>query len=244
MPETRPSAPEPRTLAAALLPEATRRLVRTADSLADHDLGAPSLLPGWTRAHVLAHLALNAEALAGAATGVVEGRSVPMYASQEARDRDIEELAVATPAEVRSRLMGACTALSDALAAVPDDATGTDVERVPGGRTFTVADVPVMRWIEVEVHHADLGAGYDRSQWPLELCVHLLDSHLGDGQGSPAADGSFTAYAVDLDRTWSAGAGGPRVAGTAADLAWWLTGRGSGEGLTCDGGSLPQIGAW
>ena len=47
----------------ASLRDADHRLVRTVDGLSDEQLAAPSLLPGWTRAHVVAHLALNAEAL-------------------------------------------------------------------------------------------------------------------------------------------------------------------------------------
>jgi len=30
----------------------------------------------------------------------------------------------------------------------------------------------------------------------------------------------------------------------ATDLAWWLTGRGEGEGLTTEGGTLPRIEEW
>jgi maleylpyruvate isomerase len=40
-------------------------LIRTVDALGADELAAPSLLPGWTRAHVVAHLALNGTALAG-----------------------------------------------------------------------------------------------------------------------------------------------------------------------------------
>ncbi len=90
------------------------RLVRTVDGLADADYAAPSALPGWTRAHVVAHLALNAEGLAGALRGVLAGQAVPMYSSQERRDADIEELAQAEPAELRERLLAGVTGLADA----------------------------------------------------------------------------------------------------------------------------------
>ena len=222
------------------LTEATRRLVRTADALTDEQYAEPSGLPGWTRGHVLAHLTLNAEGLAGALIGIVEGRRVPMYRSQEARDADIEDLANHEPAVIRTRLLGGCTDLADAIAAVPEDEADTTIDRVPGGHTFTAGDVSWMRLREVEIHHADLAAGYDRSAWSPEFAAHLLD-HMRDRDG---AGGPFTARPTDLDREWAYGEGGPVVTGAAVDLAWWLTGRGSGEGVTSDGGPLPRIGAW
>ncbi|WP_241780552.1 maleylpyruvate isomerase family mycothiol-dependent enzyme, partial [Streptomyces wadayamensis] len=66
------------------LDEATARLLTVAGTLDDAALAEPSRLPGWTRGHVLSHLARNADAL----LNVVAGR--PMYASAEARDADIE----------------------------------------------------------------------------------------------------------------------------------------------------------
>jgi maleylpyruvate isomerase len=224
-----------------LLPEATRRLVRTADSIADDEYAAPSGLPDWTRGHVLAHLALNAEGLAGALSGIVEGERVPMYASQEARDDDIGRLAAARPSVIRSRLLGATTDLADALDAVPDDQWDTTIDRVPGGRTFIAGDVPGMRLGEIEIHHADLAAGYSRGDWPVAYVLLMLDARSEKGV---SADSSFHARATDLDRTWRFGEGGPTVTGSGADLGWWLTGRGTGEGLTSDSGTLPQIGTW
>jgi maleylpyruvate isomerase len=225
------------TVAAGLLPDATRRLVRSVDALASEEYAEPSGLPGWARAHVVAHLALNAEGLAGALGGIVEGKRVPMYASQEARDADIAELAAHQPSTLRARLLGAGTDLYDAFDAIPDDQWSSTLERTPGGRTFTAADVVSMRVREVEIHHADLGIGYTHQSWPADFVTLLLDTRRAAGLGA------FTAYAVDLDRSWSYGDGGPTVSGPATDLAWWLTGRGDGAGLTSDSGALPQIGA-
>jgi maleylpyruvate isomerase len=227
-------------IAEQLLPGATRRLVRTADGLADDEYGAPSGLPDWTRGHVLAHLTLNAEGLTGALGGIVEGARVPMYASQEARDGDIAELVAQGPSAIRARLLGASTDLADAFAAVPEDQWDTTIDRVPGGRTFTAGDVPGMRVREVEIHHADLAAGYDCRSWSPEFVVLLLDAMTHrDASSEP-----FAVRATDLGRTWPFGEGGPTVSGTGAELGWWLTGRGTGEGLTSDSGTLPQIGTW
>ncbi|MEO3870681.1 maleylpyruvate isomerase N-terminal domain-containing protein [Nonomuraea sp. B12E4] len=44
----------------AELASATNRLLATAATLSDADIAAPSRLPGWTRGHVLSHVAQNA----------------------------------------------------------------------------------------------------------------------------------------------------------------------------------------
>ncbi|HSF36547.1 MAG TPA: maleylpyruvate isomerase N-terminal domain-containing protein, partial [Nocardioides sp.] len=72
--------PDPDTIA-----RADRALVRTVDALSESQYAEPSQLPGWTRAHVVAHLALNGEGLAGVLHGAHVGRPAPMYASPEAR---------------------------------------------------------------------------------------------------------------------------------------------------------------
>jgi maleylpyruvate isomerase len=224
-----------------LLPDATRRLIRTADGLSDEAYAEPCGLPGWTRGHVLAHLALNAEGLAGALGGIVDSERVPVYHSQEVRDRDIDRLAAAGPSVIRNRLLGATTDLADALDSLPDDQWDTTIDRVPGGRTFPAGNVPVMRLQEVSIHHADLASGYSRADWPAPFVLLLLDRL---GETGVSADISFHARADDLGRTWAFGAGGPTVTGSGADLGWWLTGRGGGDGLTSDSGTLPQIGTW
>jgi maleylpyruvate isomerase len=224
----------------AELTSATHRLVRTVDAMPEQSYAEPSPLPGWSRGHVVAHLALNAEGLAGALRGLTEGRSVPMYASQEARDDDIATLAGCEPTAVRGRLLGAVTDFVDAVAAVPEEMANTMIDRTPGGRRFLARDVPLMRHREVEIHHADLGLDYSHADWPAEFCVRLIDSAVRRPYPDPLA-----LHATDLDRTWYVHeGGGPTVSGTACDLGWWLTGRGSGAGLTCDDGPVPRMEAW
>lgn len=224
-----------------LIRRADHSLVRTVDSLPEAACTEPSLLPGWTRGHVMAHLALNAEALARVLTGAHTGRAAAMYDSAEARDVDIDELATAPATEIRSRLMAAATSFERAVEAMHEADWKARFERTPGGPDFAVANIPLMRVREVEIHHADLGADYAASDWSAEFVVVLLDSMTKRPYPTP-----FKATATDLGRTWSYGDGadGPVVSGRSTDLAWWLTGRGSGDGLTCDAGVLPRIDAW
>ncbi len=215
---------------------ASQALVRTVDGLDDDAYGGPSLLPGWSRAHVVAHLALNAEALAGALRGVLEGVPVPMYAAAGGRDADIDELATARAGALRDRLLGSTTLLAGVLRGLRADVLGTAIERTPGsGRAIVAGDVMLMRWIEVEVHHVDLDAGRSPDDWPAEFATLLL--------ARTADPGIATLVATDLGRSWQGESGTPTVSGTAADLGWWLSGRGAGEGLQSDG-ALPRIEAW
>lgn len=224
-----------------LLPDATGALVRTVDGLDDAAYAEASLLPGWTRGHVVAHLALNAEGMTAVLNGLASGDEVPMYASDECRDADIAELAAAEPAELRARLLAATTDLADALRRVPEQAWQGTVHRTPGGTTYPAAQLPTKRLTEVEVHHVDLDAGYDRAMWSTDFAAGLV----GGMSRRLEPHGPLTLRASDVGMSWPVGEeGGPWISGTAADLGWWLTGRGDGEGLTSETGTLPQPGTW
>src|SRR6266581_3549930 len=74
--------------------QATQRLLGTARIITDPDLRVPSMLPGWTRGHILAHLARNADGMRNVLVGVRTGLDRPAYASAEAREAAIERDAV------------------------------------------------------------------------------------------------------------------------------------------------------
>jgi maleylpyruvate isomerase len=233
---------------ADLLVDAAQRLVRTVDGLEDDDWSAPSLLPGWTRAHVVAHLALNAEALARALRGVVADGSDDgprtMYDSDEQRQDDIAELAAAGASELRDRLLAGTTELNDAITAVPPSGWEGRIERTPGGRSMSTASLPGMRLRELEIHHVDLDAGYTTDDWSPAFAEHLLDA-MTKRVSQPA----FEVRPLDSERVWVIGAADaeypvPIVTGPAADLGWWLTGRTPRETVSCSHGELPEIGAW
>jgi maleylpyruvate isomerase len=235
---------------ADLLVDAAQRLTRTVDRLHEDDWSAPSLLPGWTRAHVVAHLALNAEGMARALRGVVAGdtgddQRRAMYDSDEKRDSDIAGLATADPTELRDRLLAGTSEFNDAMAAVPASGWEGRIERTPGGRTMPTATLPGMRLREVEIHHVDLDAGYPRSEWSPDFADLLLDAMTRRLRPAEA----FEVKPMDSGRTWEVGTGEadrplPVVTGPAADLGWWLTGRPAPDTMSCSHGELPEIGAW
>jgi maleylpyruvate isomerase len=227
-----------------LLPEATQRLVRTVDGLDDQQLAEPSGLPDWTRAHVVAHLALNAEGLAGVLTARVEGEPTTMYTSDEARSSDIEALAGAGRAELRERFLAGATLVTDAVDRLPDELWTETFERTPGGRVIRYAAIPGMRLREVEIHHVDLAAGFEPRGWSDAFAAHLIGAMVKRG----ASDHSFRVLATDLATTWVIGEDpdetGTTVSGPAGDLAWWLTGRPPADSLTSSTGELPPVKAW
>jgi maleylpyruvate isomerase len=225
------------------LHQSEQRLLRTVDSLRPDMYAEPSVLPGWTRGHVVAHLALNAEGLAGAVDGLAHERDVPIYESDDRRNSDIEELSGAEPAEIRERLFAAGQALRDALSSLDEEQWAGSVHRLPGGPVLSMATIPETRRREVEIHHADMDAGYGHEDWPEDFQIALLDTVTVDRAADPDSP-VFTVRATDTVRTWTVGAEQPVVDGTAADLAWWLVGRGTGGGLTCDNAELPRLGPW
>jgi maleylpyruvate isomerase len=115
---------------------------------------------------------------------------------------------------------------------------------VPGGdQSWPLHTVGPRRRAEVEIHHSDLGVGYEPATWPADFSSHLVRQRQEDlaAAGGP----SMVLSSTDVDGLWKFGEGqGPEVRGAVGDLAWWLVGRGDGRGLTCSSGDLPVLGRW
>ena len=219
---------------------ATARFLETVARLDEKALRAPSVLPGWSRAHVVTHVARNADALAGVLLGAQAGEIRPMYASQAARDADIEDGAPRSPEELRADARTSAGRWQQAADALDAANLDNPMARLPDGPTQPVRRVGMMRRTEVEVHHADLDAGYTSADWPAGFVSALMKRRRRE---LDEAGSRLRWSATDIGETWETGAG-PEVTGTAADLVWWLLGRGNGEGLTCSDGRLPELGRW
>lgn len=219
----------------------TEFLVQLVDALPDDALRDPSALPGWSRAHVVAHVARNAEALTRLATWARTGVETPMYADAQQRAAEIESSAQA-PADTLRRELGSTAAdLDAALAALADDTWQAEV-RSALGRALPAAEVPWMRVREVWLHAVDLASGAGVDDLPADVVDTLLDDVTGvltARDGCPAA----LLAPADRERVWPLGPdGGARILGPAADVLGWLTGRGGT--VTSDGGALPDPPRW
>jgi len=144
---------------------AMQRLLDNARTLSEADLRAPSLLPGWTRAHVLAHVARNADAMRTLLVGARSGQVPPAYASAEAREAGIEHGAGLSAADLMADLADSAMALRTVARQLPDEAWQVQV-RMMDSVTFPAAGLLTRRLVEVELHHCDLGAGYAPTDWP------------------------------------------------------------------------------
>src|SRR2546429_8775170 len=72
------------------LAAATDRVLATATALSDAQAREPSLLPGWSRGHVLTHIARNADGMVNLLHWARTGTQTPMYTSAQSRAADIE----------------------------------------------------------------------------------------------------------------------------------------------------------
>ncbi|MET9517259.1 maleylpyruvate isomerase family mycothiol-dependent enzyme [Streptomyces sp. NPDC002994] len=213
--------------------EATDRLLAATDKLDNAAVTQPSRLPGWTRGHVLAHVARNADAL----VNVLAGR--PMYISAEARDADIERDAP-RPLAVQLEDVRDSAVRFDEAAAAPADWSRTVALR--GGVTDSASRIPFRRLVEVELHHVDLGIGYELEDLPQEFTgreIAFLADRFAGNPGVPAI--VLTAADGGQWRTGSTEGDPVNVTGTAPDLLGWLAGRRDGAALDTAGAPLPAL---
>jgi maleylpyruvate isomerase len=195
-------------------------LLSAVGQLTDADLAEPSPLDGWTRGHVLSHVAGIGGAMLGQTQAAERGEVVPVYASQEARNAGIEAGSGRTVAE-HLAVLGA---LRDDLArAWPEP--GSALWDAPSGyRGGPLSGCLLAWWREVRIHSVDALAGTSQAvgyeTWDDTLCAHLrefLAVRLPDG--------------VSVDDL----AGDPR------DVTAWLAGRTPTSPL---GAGLPELGPW
>ncbi|MFJ6700577.1 maleylpyruvate isomerase family mycothiol-dependent enzyme [Streptomyces sp. NPDC091272] len=242
------SAPDgQRDSPAALLPllrTSVDRLLSTAAALSDGDVRAPSLLPGWTRAHVLTHLARSADSRSRLLAAARTGADLPQYADEDQREREIEQGA-GRPAGVLLDDLG--TSLRRFLSAAADHphrAWEVPVRWLGGGlRPVRGAVGSMLR--EVEVHHTDLATGHAPAHWPAFFVARELESTTGKLRDDPDAPPMVLCADEDHVLRVIGDRPGPRVSGPAAEVLGWLTGRADGQALTVEpGGPLPALPPW
>ncbi|WP_286249687.1 maleylpyruvate isomerase family mycothiol-dependent enzyme [Streptomyces graminofaciens] len=174
---------------------------------------APSSLPGWTRGHVVAHVAANARALRNLVHWARTGEPTPMYSSPEQRLADIESGAGLPAARLTAWFEESAQQLAHAMAELTEEQWRAEVLTAQG-RTVPASEVPWMRTREVMVHAVDLATGIRFTDLPGEFLAELRHDIVGK-RGSDTV---------------------PAVQGSDADITAYLAGR-SYTGVTTDDGS-------
>lgn len=101
-------------------------------SFSDGEFRAASRLPGWTKAHVIGHVARNAEALTRLATWARTGVESPIYADRAQRAAEIEESAGWPPPKLRESLADTAERLDIELGRLDGDGWAARVRSALG----------------------------------------------------------------------------------------------------------------
>ena len=195
--------------------------------LSDNDFGGDTLLPGWSRRHVVAHVGYNAAALCRLMDWAVTGVETPMYESVEQRGREISEGATLDPAALRNLFDHTVARLDEKWRYHPESAWSAQV-RTAQGRLVPASETAWMRTREVWIHAVDLANGGRFADFPAVVLSSLLADIVGMWRQKNLGDGLVLAIegcppiAVQEDSPTST-----TVSGTLAGIARWAAGRGT-----------------
>jgi maleylpyruvate isomerase len=214
--------------------------------MSDNQVREPSLLPRWSRGHVLTHIARNADSLRNLLIWARTGVETPQYPSREARDEAIEAGAGRPAAELVADVDASANLLAAEAAGLTATNWAAEVRGLGGAPHpgwFTLR----RRLSEVEIHHVDLGMGYRAADWPASFAAELLDGVADDftNDKSPA----IAIVSTDSGRSYHLGPAGRGADQTISGPDWlllaWLIGRSDGAGLTAEpAGPLPAVPPW
>jgi maleylpyruvate isomerase len=205
-----------------LVAEHTTRLLDTVAAL--DDVTAPSLCEGWTRAHVVTHLARNAEAIGRLSEWALSGVAQEMYpGGAGARDAAIAEGSTRTLPLLLDDVRSTAQALTPRLEALDDHLRATEVE-LRGGLRVPAELLAFLRLREVVFHHVDLEAGFSFDDVEDELLTRFIDdavSRLQRDRSAPAME-----LRADTGAGWTVPGDDPStITATLGGLMLWLARR-------------------
>ncbi|MDP9221333.1 MAG: maleylpyruvate isomerase family mycothiol-dependent enzyme [Actinomycetota bacterium] len=221
----------------------TDLLLVSVEAMSKEDVRGPTLLPDWSRGHLLTHIARSADSLGRLVEWARTGIEQKQYASEEARAAQIQAGARRSPAELAADIRQSAVAFEQAARSLPESARYFEL-RLRSGVPVTAERLLFVRLRELEVHHVDLDVGYTWADIPPDVTTAVIDdivatlSKRGDVPGV-----RLVATDVELER--QIGLRGPVLTGEQADLLAWLSGRSPGAGLTVTGADeVPPAPHW
>ncbi|MDI3195346.1 maleylpyruvate isomerase family mycothiol-dependent enzyme [Pseudarthrobacter sp. AL07] len=236
------TAPAPADLLAELH-KAANTVSFTAAKFTDDDVKAPAGLPGWTRGHVLAHLAGISNAMARQLEYAARGATVELYdGGQDGRTKAIE-MAAGHPADAHRADLQA--GLDRALQAFDSLDAGSGWQVPITFRGGVVFDGGLALWRELVIHTADLDAGLGPETWSRKFCEHLFDFLAAR---VPAGE-KLVLQPLGLPPVTLGSGRSTVISGMITDIAAWLAGREPSLGslrasAAADGVELPELLPW
>jgi maleylpyruvate isomerase len=219
----------------------TRLFIDTITGRGEEEYNASSLLPGWTRRHLVAHVAANAEALGNLVHWAATGVPTPMYATPEERSAGIDSGRRRPADELDHWLRRSAAELDDAMDRLDHEQWAAEVVTAQG-RTVPAAEIPWLRAREIYIHAVDLELGVTFVDLPSSFLEALCTDVVAKRSGTAAQ--SIELIATDTARRWTlhGPAEAVTVAGALPDIAAYLTGR--PHGLGSDPAGPPPLPAW
>lgn len=182
--------------------------------LDEQQMSRPSVLPGWTRKHLVAHVAANADALGNLVHWARTGERTPMYTSAEQRNADIDAGAQRPATELVAWLNSSALRLSTDMDALTGTQWRTGIVTAQG-RAVPATEIPWLRAREVCVHAADLGTGTTFADLPDDFLTALIADIQGKRGLDAVPGGPLPEVAAYL-------AGRPHALADVAGLGPWL----------------------
>jgi maleylpyruvate isomerase len=210
--------------------------------LTDDQLDDASLLDGWTRKHLLAHVGYNAGALCRLMDWAATGAETPMYESMEQRGTEIDHGATLSGVALRNLLDHNDARLVEKWRNLPASSWDAQV-RTAQGRTVPVSETVWMRTREVWIHTVDLDNGARFGDFPHVVLESLLTDIVGmwrkKGLGADLVLAATGAAPVAVED----GVSDRRVVRGSLDaVVCWAAGRGA-IGVCAEGG-VPRPPPW
>ena len=157
-----------------------QRLLQALEGLTDEHCRQPSILTGWSRGHVLSHLANNAYSHLRMFEAASRGEETEQYeGGKPTRDAQIESWSSLSAHELVGHVRASIYALEGAWAsATPTTWTGFGIKSHAGGGRVAITDLILMRWCETEVHSSDLNLDYSFENWDATFVRFELERQL------------------------------------------------------------------
>ena len=226
----------------------TAFFARKLNELSDAELDGDSLLPGWTRRHITAHIGYNARAIARLIEWAATGVGTPMYASTAVRDHEINFGATLSPIALRHLFDHSAVHLNVEWRDLPEDAWHHKVRTIQG-REVPATETVWMRTREVWMHAVDLDNGASFTDIPAPVLERLLKDITGTWKAR-GTDAGLLIMVTGTDLTFGdSGAENPTViSGPLAAVVEWAAGRGTqgapASGVAATNGMVPAAPKW